>query len=245
PVAQVVELAHAAGALTYVDAVHYAPHGPIDVTALDTDFLACSVYKFFGPHLGVVYGKAAVLDRLPAYKVRPAHDRFETGTANFEGIAGALAAVDYLTSVGTRFGEPFRPEFAGMTGRRLDVHAGMRAIRTYEMDLFGRLLAGLARIDGIHLWGIADPARLGERTPTAAVTFDGWTPRQAAEALGRQGITAWDGDFYAQALIERLGLFETGGVLRIGLTHYNTAAEINRLLDALGRIAASTPSLPD
>jgi cysteine desulfurase family protein (TIGR01976 family) len=241
PVAEIVGLAHAAGALTFVDAVHYAPHGSIDVAALDTDFLACSVYKFFGPHLGVVYGKATVLDRLPAYKVRPAHDRFETGTANFEGIAGALAAVDYLGSVGERYGGGFAGEFPGMAGRRLHLHAGMRAIRTYEMDLFKRLLAGLARIDGVRLWGIADPARFAERTPTAAITFAGCSPRAAAEALGREGITAWDGDFYAQALIERLGLFEAGGVLRIGLTHYNTAAEVDRLLAALERIAAGSP----
>jgi cysteine desulfurase family protein (TIGR01976 family) len=241
PVAEIVGLAHAAGALTYVDAVHYAPHGPIDVAALDTDFLACSVYKFFGPHLGVVYGKATVLDGLPAYKVRPAHDRFETGTANFEGIAGALAAVDYLGSVGERYGGGFAGEFPGMAGRRLHLHAGLRAIRTYEMDLFRRLLAGLARIDGVRLWGIADPTRFAERTPTAAITFVGCSPRAAAEALGREGITAWDGDFYAQALIERLGLFEAGGVLRIGLTHYNTVAEVDRLLAALERIAAASP----
>lgn len=241
PVAEIVGLAHEAGALTYVDAVHYAPHGPIDVAALDTDFLACSVYKFFGPHLGVVYGKAAVLEQLPAYKVRPAHDRFETGTANFEGIAGALAAVDYLGSVGSRFGGAFTGEFPGMAGRRLDLHAGLRAIRTYEMALFGRLLAGLTRIEGIRLWGIADPARLSERTPTAAITLAGCSPRAAAEALGRQGITAWDGNFYALALIERLGLVETGGVLRIGLTHYNTNAEVDRLLDAVERIVAGSP----
>ena len=241
PVAEIVGLAHDVGALTYVDAVHYAPHGPIDVAALDTDFLVCSVYKFFGPHLGVVYGRATVLDGLPAYKVRPAHDRFETGTANFEGIAGALAAVDYLGSVGERFGGEFAGEFPRMAGRRLDLHAGLRAIRTYEMNLFSRLLAGLARIDGVRLWGIADPARVAERTPTAAITLAGCSPRAAAEALGREGITAWDGDFYAQALIERLGLFEAGGVLRIGLTHYNTAAEVDRLLAALERIAAGSP----
>jgi cysteine desulfurase family protein (TIGR01976 family) len=242
PVVEIVRLAHAVGALTYVDAVHYAPHGPIDVAALDTDFLACSVYKFFGPHLGVLYGKAAVLEQLPAYKVRPAHDRFETGTPNFEGIAGALAAVDYIASVGERFGGGFAGEFPGTTGRRLHAHTGMRAIRAYEMPLFGRLLAGLARIEGVRLWGIADPARLPERTPTAAITFDACSPREAAEALGRQGITAWDGDFYAQALIERLGLFASGGVLRIGLAHYNTAAEVERLLVALREIAAGSPA---
>jgi cysteine desulfurase family protein (TIGR01976 family) len=242
PVGEIVRLAHEVGALTYVDAVHYAPHGPIDVRAIDTDFLACSTYKFFGPHLGVVYGKAEVLDRLPPYKVRPAHDRFETGTADFEAIAGALAAVEYIASVGERFGRSFAGEFPSMTGRRLDAHAGMRAIRTYEMPLFGRLLAGLGQIPGVHLWGIADPARLDERTPTAALTLDACSPREAAEALGRQGITAWDGDFYAQALIERFGLFETGGVLRIGLTHYNTVEEIDRLLGALAAIAAGSPA---
>jgi cysteine desulfurase family protein (TIGR01976 family) len=242
PVADIVRLAHEAGALTYVDAVHFAPHGPIDVRALDTDFLACSTYKFFGPHLGVLYGKADVLELLPAYKVRPAHDRFETGTQNFEGIAGALAAVEYIASVGERFGGGFAGEFPGLTGRRLHAHAGMRAIRIYETGLFKRLLSGLARIDGVRLWGIADPARLAERTPTAAITLDACSPREAAEALGRQGITAWDGDFYAQALIERFGLFASGGVLRIGLTHYNTAEEVDRLLVALAAIAAGSPA---
>lgn len=242
PVAEIVRLAHDAGAVTYVDAVHYAPHGPIDVRVLETDFLACSTYKFFGPHLGVVYGKADVLGRLPAYKVRPAHDRFETGTPNFEGIAGALAAVDYIASLGERFGAGFAGEFPTMSGRRLHAHAGMRAIRAYEMGLFERLLSGLARIDGVHLWGIADPGRLAERTPTAALTLDACSPREGAEELGRQGITAWDGDFYAQALIERFGLFASGGVLRIGLTHYNTAEEVDRLLAALGAVAAGSPA---
>ena len=159
PVAEIVGMAHEVGALTYIDAVHWAPHGPIDVQALGTDFLACSVYKFFGPHLGALYGRAEVLDRLPSYKIRPAHDRFETGTQNFEGIAGARAAVEYIASVGERFGSDHRAEFANMSGRRQLVHAGMRAIRAYEVDLFARLLDGLGRIDGIRLWGIADPAR--------------------------------------------------------------------------------------
>ena len=237
PVAEIVRMAHEVGALTYVDAVHWAPHGPIDVQALGTDFLACSVYKFFGPHLGVLYGRREVLDRLPSYKIRPAHDRYETGTQNFEGIAGARAAVAYLASVGERFGQPDPAQPAGWSGRRRDVHAGMRAIRSYEIDLFGRLLAGLERIPSIRLWGIADPGRSAERTPTAALTIAGTSPRAAAEALGRQGITAWDGDFYATGLIERFGLADQGGVLRIGLTHYNTAAEIDRLLEALAGIA--------
>ena len=240
PVAEIVDLAHAVGALTYVDAVHYAPHGPIDVQALGTDFLVCSVYKFFGPHLGALYGRAEILERLPAYKVRPAHDRFETGTQNFEAIAGARAAVEYIASIGARFGVEEAAELAGMSGRRRNAHAGMRAIRAYEMELFGRLLAGLAR-------DRRDPA-VGDRRsgpPGRADADRGDHPgrlltRAAAEALGRQGIATWDGHFYAQGLIERLGLAEGGGVLRIGLSHYNTQDEVARLLEALAQIVADT-----
>ena len=191
PVAEIVRRAHAVGALTYVDAVHYAPHGPIDVQALDTDFLVCSVYKFFGPHVGALYGKAEVLDRLPAetYKVRPAHDRFETGTQNLEGAAGTLAALDYLASVGERFGDPSSTEFAAMSGRRRALHDGLRAIRTYEMGLFGQLLDGLESIPGARVWGITDRARIAtERTPTAAVTFEGVSPHDA----GRRARTPGD-----------------------------------------------------
>jgi cysteine desulfurase family protein (TIGR01976 family) len=237
PVAQIIRRAHAVGALTYVDAVHYAPHGPIDVQALGTDFLACSTYKFFGPHLGVLYGRADVLDRLPAYKVRPAHDRVETGTQSFEAIAGAGAAVEYLASVGERFGtvSDLRP---GESPRRTQLRTGLSAIRTHEMALFGRLLDGLERVPGLRVWGITDRARFEERTPTVAVTLDAIGPRAAAEALGRRGITTWDGSFYAQALIERLGLAESGGVLRLGIVHYNTVEEIDRLLEALDEIAS-------
>jgi cysteine desulfurase family protein (TIGR01976 family) len=241
PVAEIVRRAHEVGALTYVDAVHYAPHALIDVQALGTDFLACSTYKFFGPHLGVLYGRAAVLDGLPAYKVRPAHDRFETGTQSFESIAGAGAAVDYLASVGERFGVdvPGAPPLKGESARRACLRAGMGAIRAHEMDLFGRLLDGLEQVAGLRTWGITDRARLGERTPTAAVTLAGVAPRAAAEALGRSAITTWDGNFYAQGLIERLGLAESGGVLRLGIVHYNTAQEIDRLLAGLDEIAAA------
>jgi cysteine desulfurase family protein (TIGR01976 family) len=238
PVAEIIRRAHAVGALTYVDAVHFAPHGPIDVQALDTDFLVCSAYKFFGPHLGALYGKEAVLDGLPAYKVRPAHDRFETGTQNFEAIAGTLAAVDYLAWLGARFGASYEAEFEGLSGRRLQLKTAMRAVRVHELELFGQLDDGIEEIPGARLWGIADRGQFANRTPTAALTFDHISPRDAAEALGRQGITAWDGDFYAQALIERLGLFETGGVLRIGLSHYNTSAEVDRLVHALREIVA-------
>jgi cysteine desulfurase family protein (TIGR01976 family) len=238
PVAELVRRAHEAGALTFVDAVHAAPHLPIDVQALGTDFLACSVYKFFGPHVGVLYGRRAVLDALPSYKLRPAYDRFETGTLNHEGIAGSLAAVEYLAEVGRRYGGAFAGAFPGMTGRRLDAHAGMAAIRAYEMPLFGRLLDGLESIPGLRLWGISDRARFEERTPTAAVTLPGVTAEAACTALGDRGIATWWGDFYAVGPIERLGL-APDGVLRIGLTHYNTATEVDRLVDALREIAAA------
>ena len=242
PVREIVARAHEIGALTWIDAVHYAPHGPIDVRALGTDFLVTSVYKWFGPHLGAVYGRANVLDRLPDYKVRPAHDRFETGTQNFEAIAGAGAAVDYLASVGERFGEGG----AAGSSRRARIVAGMRAIQAWEAGLGERLLRGLAGIPGVRIHGIADPARIAERTPTVAITIAGTTPRAAAEALGRQGIFTWDGDFYAQALIERLELADSGGVLRLGIVHYNTPAEIDRLLEAVEGIAseAGTARVP-
>ncbi len=241
PVAEIVRRAHDVGAMAYIDAVHWAPHGPIDVLDLDADFLVCSAYKFFGPHVGVLYGKLEHLERLPAYKVRPAHDRWETGTGNFEGIVGAGAAVEYLAWLGRTFGDPAP---SGATGggtpareRRRDILAGMRAIRAYESSLFGLLLEGLLAIPGVRIVGIADPARIAERAPTAALTIAGVHPRAAAEALGREGIATWDGDFYARALIERLGLAEGGGVLRAGLVHYNTAAEVDRFLAAIERLA--------
>ena len=241
PVAELVQRAHEAGALTYVDAVHAAPHLPIDVQSIGTDFLACSVYKFFGPHVGVLYGRRAVLDALPTYKLRPAYDRFETGTLNHEGIAGSLAAVDYIAEVGERFGAAFEERFPGMTGRRLHTHAGMAAIRAYEMPLFGRLLDGLESIPGLRVWGITDRARFEERTPTAAITLAGVTAERASTILGDRGIATWWGDFYAVGPIERLGL-QPEGVLRIGLTHYNTAGEIDRLVAALRDIAAAAPA---
>lgn len=236
PVRSIVERAHAVGALTYVDAVHFVPHGPVDVTALGTDFLVCSAYKWFGPHVGVLYGRGDLFESLPAYKVRPAHDRIETGTPNFEGIAGTLAAVDYLRSVGQRFGQ------AGSTSdesRRRELVSGMTAIADYERGLAIRLIRGLVEIPGVQIWGIADRSRVSERTPTVSVTVDGVAPRSVAEMLAHDAIYVWDGDFYAQALIERLGLLEGGGVVRLGLVHYNSEAEVDRVLTALERISAS------
>jgi cysteine desulfurase family protein (TIGR01976 family) len=232
PVRRIVEAAHRVGALTYVDAVHYAPHGPIDVIGLGADFLVTSVYKWFGPHLGALYGRRELLDALPAYKVRPAYDRFETGTQSFEAIAGTAAAVEYLQSIGQR---------SGASGnRRAELITAMSEIRGCERTLAERIAAGLTSIPDVRLWGITDPARFADRTPTFALTVEGVTPREVAEELAREQIFAWDGDFYARALIERLGQFDTGGLVRLGIVHYNTADEVDRVLDALDRIAHST-----
>lgn len=240
PVADIIERAHEVGALTYIDAVAYAPHAPIDVRALDTDFLVCSAYKWFGPHLGALYGKAEAFDRLPAFKVRPAHDRWETGTASFESIAGTLAATDYLRDVGRSFGDVAgAPGAADASERRRELVAGMTAIVAYERDLVARLIAGLGAIPGVTIHGITDPVRGAERVPTVSVSLDGVAPRAAAEALGRDGIFVWDGDFYATGLIERLGKADVGGVLRLGLVHYNTAEEVDRTLEALERLLAA------
>lgn len=232
PVAEITALAHSVGAWAYIDAVHAAPHLTIDARAIDADFVACSTYKFFGPHLGVVYGRRSILAGLPAYKVRPAESRFETGTGNFEGQAGALAAIRYLEDVGVMSGS------APDAGRRAHLVAAMTAIRQVEMAVYRHLHDGLAAIDGVRLFGITDPDAFARRTPTASLLVDGVAAREVATELGNEGIAVWDGDFYATGLIERLGLADSGGVVRIGLTHYNTVAEVDRLLAVLGRIAA-------
>lgn len=238
PLTRIIELAHRAGALAYVDAVQYAPHGPIDVQALGCDFLVVSAYKFFGPHVGILYGRKEHLRRLKAYKVRPAPEeppgKFETGTGNFEAIAGVLGALEYLAWVGETFGADYAETYAGeFSGRRLLFKQAMASIRAHEMELSRALLETLAALPGIHIYGITDPRSLDRRVPTVSFTLDGHPPRQIAEFLGREGIYTWDGNHYALAVTERLGLEASGGTLRVGLTHYNTPAEIARLEAAL------------
>ncbi|HEX7594175.1 MAG TPA: cysteine desulfurase-like protein [Anaerolineae bacterium] len=236
----IIPLAHMAGAIVFIDAVHFAPHEPIDVQDLDCDLLACSVYKFYGPHLGVLYGKYDLLNRLAAYKVRPAENvpphKFETGTQNHEGIAGARAAVDYLAAVGEKYGAPYAAEFKQFSGRRLHLKTALAAIKAYERGLFTHLLRELCEIEGVQVFGITDHARFGYRTPTVAFTLEGHTPREIAERLGRESIYVWDGNYYALALMERLGLEEHGGAVRVGLAHYNTAAEVERFLEVTKKI---------
>lgn len=243
PVRKITEMAHAAGALVYVDAVQYAPHGPIDVQDLGVDFLVCSAYKFFGPHAGVLYGRADLLEELKAYKVRPAPNslpgKWETGTQNHEGIAGVLGAIEYFEWLGRTFGseqeEGLRER--GYRGRRLELKKAMAALRAYEFEISRALLETLTSVPGLRLYGLTDPQRLEERVPTFSFRLGDLPPRRVAEALAAENIYVWDGNYYALAITERLGLEESGGMVRVGAVHYNTLEEVHRLGEALQRIA--------
>ncbi len=217
-------------ATVFIDAVHYTPHNLVDVQALDCDFLGCSAYKFCGPHLGILYGKYEHLDRLEAYKVRPSYakppGKWETGTQSFESISGLRAALAYLASVG---------------GEGVDVRDAMRRIREYELGLNRAFLEGARDVSGLKVYGITDPARVEERTPTFGVTLQGWNAAPLAARLGERGFFVWDGHFYAVDVVDRLGLGSHGGLVRIGFAHYNTPEEVERVLGALADLAKSGP----
>jgi cysteine desulfurase family protein (TIGR01976 family) len=234
-VAEVVRLARAVGAWVFVDAVHYVAHGPIDVRALDCDFLACSAYKFYGPHVGILYGKRQHLAQLRPYKVQPAPEevpsRWETGTLNHEGLAGLAATIDYLAELGQHI--------SPSGSRRGALVAALEASRQYERELCEQLIAGLLKIPGLTLYGITDLARFAWRTPTVAIRLAGKKPDAVAKELGDRGIFTWHGNFYALGLTEKLNVEVDGGFLRIGLLAYSTEEEIERLLRALREIAAS------
>ena len=232
PVQQIGRMAHEVGALVFLDAVHYAPHRLLEVEAWDCDFLVCSAYKFFGPHVGLLWGRRELLQQLPAYKVRPAPDgipgRWMTGTQNHEGIAGTLAAVEYLEELG-------RTLAPGAPGGRAALIAAYQGIAAHEGRLMTELLAGLADLPDVKVWGITDPARFDQRVPTVAITHQRVRPSELAEHLGGRGIFVWHGNFYALPLTEALGL-EPDGLLRIGMLHYNTSEEVQRLLAALAEV---------
>ncbi len=235
PVAEAVSIAHQAGALCFVDAVHFAPHGPIDVGALGCDFLACSAYKFFGPHVGILWGRYELLDRVAAYKVRPAGDapphKWETGTQSFEGIAGVGGCLAYLEWLGCTFGG------SAARSRREALRAGMGCIREYEAGLARQMHDGLSTVKGLRIRGITEPTRMNRRVPTFAFTLDGAHPRRVCEALDAAGIAAWDGHYYALEVVRRLGLEQAGGMVRVGAVHYNTAAEVQRLVEVVDAIS--------
>jgi cysteine desulfurase family protein (TIGR01976 family) len=231
-VRQITRLAHEAGALVYLDAVHYAPHGLMDVQEWGCDFLACSAYKFFGPHVGILWGRRDLLANLPAYKVRPATDelpdRWMTGTQNHEGLAGVTAAIDYLADLAA----PGAPD----ASRRQQLCAAFAAIRDYETQLARRLLDGLAARPRFRVWGITNRDQLAWRVPTVSITATDRTPLQIAEHLANREIYTWNGNMYALELTERLGLEANGGLLRLGMVHYNTVEEVDRLLTALDEL---------
>jgi cysteine desulfurase family protein (TIGR01976 family) len=244
PLAEIVKMAHAAGALVYVDAVQYAPHGTIDVQEIGCDFLVASAYKFFGPHVGALYGRYDLLMQLFPYKVRPAPDtppgKFETGTLNHEGIAGVLGALEYLEWLGETFGERFIDRYTGRyQGRTLKLKQAMSTIQAYEYNLTRTLLDVLEETPGVKIYGLTDRQRLEERVPTVSFTLKGLHPRKVAEALDQENIFVWDGNYYALAVTERLGLEESGGMVRVGPVHYNTPEEIEQFGGALGRIATA------
>jgi len=245
PVGKLVEMAHAAGALAYIDAVQFAPHGPIDVQATGCDFLVCSSYKFFGPHAGMLYGRYELLEELFPYKVRPAPalppGKFETGTQNHEGIAGVLGALEYLEWVGETFGGEYAEKYGG-TGaplRRIHLMQAMSAIRAYEFEISRLLLDVLEETLGLTIYGLTDPRRLESRVPTYAMRLKGKHPRRLAEALGDEGIYVWDGNYYALAVTQRLGVEDSGGMLRVGPVHYNTLEEVHRFGETLRKIATN------
>jgi cysteine desulfurase family protein (TIGR01976 family) len=237
PVAKIIQMAHAAGTLVYVDAVQYAPHGPIDVQALGCDFLVSSAYKFFGPHAGILFGKRDLLQKLFAYKVRPATNslpgRFETGTQNHEGIAGVLGAVEYFEWVGKNFGGANADE-----GRRPALKKAMTAIHAYEKELSGRLLSTLQAVPGLRLYGLTDADRLEDRVATFSFRIRDLAPRNVAEKLAKENIYVWDGNYYALNVTERLDVEGRGGMVRVGAAHYNSLEEVDRLGNVLQKIAA-------
>jgi cysteine desulfurase family protein (TIGR01976 family) len=239
PLKEIIKDAHAVGALVYVDAVHYAPHGPIDIQDLDCDFLVCSAYKFFGPHVGILYGRYDLLDQLTAYKVRPAPQdppgKFETGTGNFEGYAGVLGAIEYFEWLGETFGT--QGSSKGEFTRQVRLKQAMTAVQKFEMQLTRTTLEVLEETPGVIIYGLRDTKRLDERVPTFAFNIKGLTPGKVAEELGRRDIFVWDGNYYALSITESLGIEESGGMVRVGPVHYNTVEEIERFGEVLGEIA--------
>ena len=231
-VAAICEKAKSVGALMYIDAVQSVPHIATDVQAIGCDFLACSPYKFFGPHQGVLYGRSEILGQLEPYRVRPAPARppgsFETGTQSIEGCAGITAAINYLASIGT--------SMAGAGDRPAALRAAMELLFDYEKSLGARLIEGLTSIDGVTVQGITDPDAFDRRVPTVAFTHDRVASATIAEKLAEQNIFVWSGHNYAVEVARALGIYESGGAVRIGPVHYNTLAEIDEIVEAIAEI---------
>jgi len=225
------EIAHRSGALSYVDAVHFTPHGIVDVASLDCDFLVASTYKFYGPHLGALYARRELLEHLRPYKVIPAPDdgpaRWETGTQNFEALAGATAAVDHIATLGDG------------ASRRDRLIAGQRLVEGHETALARRFLTEAAGIARLRVYGIKDPSLLAQRVPTFSIGIEGVPAAETASLMRDRGLSVRAGHFYATGLMQHLGVHDDGGLVRIGFVQYNTADEVGRTLDTLASIASS------
>ena len=234
--------AKAVGALVYIDAVQSAPHVATDVQSIGCDFFVCSAYKFFGPHQGILWGRREVLEKLEAYKVRPAEAEipwcFETGTQSHEGMAGCAAAVDYFAAIGESSGQDYADNWSGFRGRRLHAHTAMDLLFDYEKTLAERLIGGLRSIDGVRVLGITDPDAMDRRVPTVSFVHERHAPAAVAEALAKQNIFVWNGHNYAVEVAKALDIYDTGGAIRVGPVHYNTFDEIDETLDVLGKILA-------
>ncbi|MDE2853677.1 MAG: cysteine desulfurase-like protein [Chloroflexota bacterium] len=232
PVKQIAGMARAVGAWHVVDAVQSAPHVPIDVLELGCDFLLCSSYKFYGPHLGIMWGRRDLLDSLPASKVRPAKDtaphRWETGTPSFETWNGLLACLVYWERLGKEYGDADMPRYAG---RRLNLKRGLAAVSAYERTLVAALIDGLSAIPGVAIAGITDGAKLEQRVPTVAMVKNGHDPADIAHYLARENVYVWSGDYYALEIMKRIE--RPNGMVRIGIGQYNTLDEINKVLNLL------------
>ena len=231
------EMAHHLETLVFVDAVQYVPHGPTDVQDIGCDFLACSPYKFFGPHQGVLWGKAEILEKLEAYKVRPADNtapgKFETGTQLHEGQAGTLGVLEYLEWLGETMGTEYHKNFPEFSGRRKNLHAAMLAIQDYEQTLSSRLIEGLQNLAGVDVKGISASKDLARRVPTVSFTVKNQDPEKVAIKLAAENIFVWHGHNYALEAVRLMGLEESSGVVRIGPVHYNTLEEIDRTIEVL------------
>lgn len=243
PIEKITKMAHDAGALVYVDAVQYAVHGPMDVQKIGCDFLVSSSYKYFGPHAGILYGKRELLEKLVAYKVRPATNelpgKFETGTQNHEGIAGILGAIEYFEWLGREFGGEYASDLSkqGYSGRKLLLKQAMTAVHAYEFELSRALLSTLEAVPNLRIFGNTDPRRLDERIATFSFRIGDMHPKMVAEKLAAENIYVWDGNYYAINVSERLGLEDKGGMVRVGPVHYNTVEEIQKLGEVLNKIA--------
>ncbi len=238
PLPKIIEMAHAAGALVYVDAVQYAPHGSIDVQKLDCDFLVCSAYKFFGPHLGILYGRYNLLEKIPAYRVRPAPQlppgKFETGTAPFESICAFKGTMKYLLWLGREYGQQNDESNANTDIGRVHLFKeAMHVIQEYEQMISRAMLTGLLSLADVRLYGPSDVENLEGRVPTFSFTVKGWTPRKVAQRMDEAGINVWNGNFYALAVTQHLGLEQAGGLVRVGPVHYNTLEEVDQFFTVM------------